>query len=49
LKNKIIINNLYRAKTSILTSERLDIIQEIVPFVGVNMTTGEFTNNDDPE
>jgi len=46
----MIIENLYRAKTSILTPERLDITQEIVAFVGVNMTTGEFTNNDpDPE
>lgn len=50
----IIIENLYRVKTSILTSERLDIIQEIVTFVGVNMTTGEFindesNNNHDPQ
>ena len=50
----IIIENLYRVKNSILTSERLDIIQEIVTFVGVNMTTGEFinyesNNNHDPD
>jgi hypothetical protein len=50
----IIIENLYRVRNSILTSERLDIIQEIVSFVGVNMTTGEFindesNNNHDPQ
>ena len=47
----IIIENLYRVRNSILISERLDIIQEIVTFVGVNMTTGEFINyeSNDPQ